>query len=219
MSRYTDLITSEHADKPLFVATVDLSSEPFVNEQSSLLSMPGLYDITTAAGVQLDAVGLWVGQSRFIITPLTGVYFSFDTEGLGLDQGYWQGPYDPTHGSTSLPDSGYRSLLRAVISLNHWDGGIAGAKAAMDPLFPDNQVYVQDRQDMSILVAVGGPPLDPLLGALLTGGYLALKPMGVRINYVFTSLTPYPVFGFDANNSYIGGLDTGTWGQSTPITS
>ena len=60
--------------------------QPFVDEQSVLNSLPGKYDLDSAVGVQLDAVGEWVGISRELAVPLSNVYFSLDIAGLGLDQ-------------------------------------------------------------------------------------------------------------------------------------
>lgn len=216
MTVYTDLITSEHADKPRFRATILASTDPFVGGQAALLAMPGAFDLDTAVGAQLDVVGEWVGIGRQIKTPLTGVYFAWDTDGVGWDEGYWQREFDPTQGLTSLLDEPYRLLLRATIALNQWDGSLEQAKAAIEPLFPNNAIYIQDNQNMTMDVVVSGPTLDVISAALLQGGYLALKPAGVGTNYVFTSEPPAPVFGWDVDNAYLGGWDTGAWGQATP---
>lgn len=218
MSEYTDLVTSEHSERPKFIAVIEVSTDPMVDQQTVVLAFPADYDLDLAVGVQLDAVGMWVGATRYILTPLTGVYFSFGVAGVGFGEGYWRGPFDPLQGITTLSDEFYRLLLRATIALNNWDGTLAMAVAAIAPLFPDNLVYIQDNQDMSISIAVAGPPLDVILAALLTGGYLALKPVGVRINYFFPSEPDGPVFGFGADNAYIGGFGTGSWGADAPFT-
>ncbi|MGC7970039.1 DUF2612 domain-containing protein, partial [Salmonella enterica] len=73
-------------------------------------TLPFDFDLDQAIGVQLDAVGEWVGISRNITVPLAGVYFSFDIAGLGFDQGVWKGPFDPDTGLTTLDDDTYRLL-------------------------------------------------------------------------------------------------------------
>lgn len=216
MSTYTDLVTSEHADKPKFMAALEAITGPIAGALALLEGLPAGFDLDTATGAQLDVVGEWVGIGRNIQTPLEGVYFAFDTEGVGWDEGYWKREFDPTQGLTSLLDEPYRLLLRATIALNRWDGSIAEAKAAIAPIFPGAAIYIQDNQDMSMTVAVGGPKLDVISAALLTGGYLALKPAGVRIDFVFTSAPPAPIFGFDLGAPYVGGWDVGAWGQDTP---
>lgn len=52
--------------------------------------------------------------------------------------------------------------------------------------------------------------------ALLAGGYIPLKPEGVRVNYtIVTSVEGAPIFGFDVQNDLIAGFDVGAWG--TPL--
>lgn len=218
MTKYTDLITAEHALRTKFVATIGASTQAALDQQALAVSLTAAFDLDTAVGVQLDAVGAWAGIKRSVLIPLTGVYFAWDTMGVGWNQGYWKGQFDPSQGLSNLGDTSYRLLIRATIALNHWDGTIGGAIAAITPLFPLNYVYIQDNQDMSITVAVSGPPVDLVSAALLTGGYLALKPVGVRLNVYFPSAATGAVFGFDADNAYVGGWGHGSWGISAPFT-
>lgn len=137
-SNYTGLITSEHSDKPKYMAMVGAVAQPLVDALNVSQGMPDDFDLDTAIGVQLDQVGLWIGIGRRINTPLTGVYFSFDTVGLGFDQGVWKGPFDPDTGVIELDDETYRLLLRAKIAANHWDGMMETSKPILDAVFnPD----------------------------------------------------------------------------------
>lgn len=251
---YLSLITSEHQPRPKFMATVDLLAGAMADLQNVLLSLPDLYDLDVAVGDQLDTVGLWVGVSRNVKTPLTGVYFSLDDPLLGFDHGVWQGPFDPTTGITVLDDTTFRMLIRTRIQANHWDGTldssadiinsifgqpveqtdfvvvlidgtpvVVGSGAAAVPLATAPQleptpgasyVFIQDNGDMSITVGVAGQVPNALFLALLAGGYIPLKPEGVRVNYyVVTSQNGSPVFGFDISNQYIAGLDSGAWAR------
>ena len=213
LATYTSLITSEHNDKPNFMAVIAALCQPFVDGQAVLNAMPQDYDIDTAVAAQLDTVGLWVGQSRNITTPLTGVYFALDTAGVGLDQGTWFGPFDSTTGLTSLPDDSYRVLLKAKIANNQWAGNVPDAYVFLDQVFPGDQAFIQDNGDMTMLLGVvGSTPLNAVTYALLTNGYLDVKPVGVRINYYVTpSVVGAPIFGFDVENTTISGLDVGGW--------
>lgn len=210
---YTGKITSEHADKPKFSAMVAAVAQCFVDAQNGLAAMPAAFDLDGAVGKQLDSVGLWVGVSRIVATPLTGVYFSFDTAGLGFDQGVWKGPFDPDTGVTSLDDDTYRLLIRARIGANHWDGTLAGTKAILEQIFNgDTHVYLQDNQDMSITVGISGKVPSALFLALLSGGYIPIKPQAVRVSYyLVTSADGAPLFGFDMGNDYVAGFDAGAW--------
>ncbi|VVE69237.1 bacteriophage protein [Pandoraea pnomenusa] len=214
---YTGKITSEHADKSRFTAMVAAVAQCFVDGQNALEGMPASFDLDAAIGKQLDDVGLWVGVSRYVATPLAGVYFSLDTGGLGFDQGAWKGPFDPDTGVTTLDDETYRLLIRARIGANHWDGTLAGSKPIIEQIFGGGtEVFIQDNQDMSITVGIAGKVPSALFLALLAGGYIPLKPQTVRVSYyLVTSTDGAPLFGFDMASAYVSGFDNGAW--ATPL--
>lgn len=217
ITKYTDRITSEHNQQPDFMAVVEALAQPMVDLQNLLGSMPGKFDLDDAVGVQLDDVGLWVGISRNVSVPLAGVYFSFDTDGVGFDQGNWKGPFDPDTGLTRLDDDTYRLVIRAKIGANHWDGTLESSKAILDSIFGGGTfVFIQDNQDMSMTIGVSGHVPSAVFLALLSGGYIPLKPEGVRINIVIvTTVDGAPIFGFDMDNNLVAGFDEGAWG--TPL--
>lgn len=210
---YIDLVTSEHRDKPKFIETLKALIDPLINVMDVANSMAGKYDLNVAVGQQLDTVGEWVGRTRLLTVPLTDVYFSFDIEGLGYDQGYILGPFDPLTGLVALSDEPYRTLLRATIAANHWDGSIVQAYAAWDIVFQNTpfNILIIDNGDMTMDFALMGGEPDAVTKSLLTGGYLALKPSGVRItNYFIPSVPHTPLFGFDLDNDSIAGFDVGS---------
>jgi hypothetical protein len=215
-STYTGLITSEHNQQPNFVATVALSVQPFVDGQNVLGPMPSQYDLDNAVGVQLDTVGIWVGRSRNVETPLPNVYFSGGVTGLGWGQGVWKGPFDPTQGLTSLDDDTYRLLLRAVIAANNWDGSIPSALAALANIFNDTEtpgtlLWIEDGLDMTMTFVLSGEQPPVVFQAILATGLVPLKPGGVEANYVMTSVYDTPVFAWGMDNSYGAGWGTGAW--------
>lgn len=214
---YTGLITSEHNQRPKFMGVVAALAQPMVDLMNLLGTMPDKFDLDTAVDAQLDDVGRWVGISRRVATPLTGVYFSLDTAGVGFDQGNWKGPFDPDTGLTDLDNETYRLVLRSKIGANHWDGTLESSAAILNSIFNgDTYVFIQDNQDMSMTIGVAGKVPSAVFLALLEGGYIPLKPEGVRVNYVIvTSVDGEPVFGFDVENQFIAGLDVGAWG--TPL--
>jgi hypothetical protein len=73
---YLNLITSQHRDKPKFVATVQATVSPLVALQDTLKGLVQDYDLDTAIGQQLDIIGQWAGVTRNLNTPLTGVYLT-----------------------------------------------------------------------------------------------------------------------------------------------
>lgn len=217
MSKYVDLITSYHASKPLFVQHVDLSTRPLVDAASTMAGMTAAFDIDTAVGVQLDIIGEWVGRSRVVSEPITGVYFSFDTDGLGFEQGVWQGPYDPDSGFTKLSDEVYRVILKAKIAINNWDGTNDSLPDILNTALTGSGLAMQiiDNQDMTISVIVF-PETDIAdvsreLLAAIRQGYLTVKAAGVLAGSIIIPSTGTRMFGFDLDNEYFAGFDTGAW--------
>ena len=213
---YSGLITSGHNDKPRFMATLGALCRPLVEGINFMAGLPFDFDLDRARGVQLDAVGEWVGISRRIVIPLSGIYFSLDVIGLGLDESVWKGPYDPDSGLTSLDDDTYRLLIKAKIGANHWDGTLAGSAAILNSIFDSGtSVFIEDHQDMSMIIGVAGKIPSPVFLALLAGGYIPIKPAGVRISIaVVTTVDNAPLFGFDMNNQYVSGFDGGAWART-----
>lgn len=181
VSPYLSRVPNENASQPKFIATLTATLQPLADNIAILESMPGLYDLDAAVGVQLDAVGLWVGAPRTIQTALPNVWFTFNTPGLGFNQGVWRGNFDPTTGATVLGDDVYRLYLRAVIGADHWDGTIPGAHAVLDPLLAPGGtgITIQDNGDMTMTVAFTGTPPTPIIAALFTNGYIQFRPPGV----------------------------------------
>ncbi|ESN50405.1 DUF2612 domain-containing protein [Enterobacter sp. MGH 16] len=224
MSKYTDLITNYHATKPKFFDHVDLSTRPLIDITTATRGLVTAFDIDTAVGVQLDTLGLWIGRSRIVSQPISGVYFSLDTDGLGFDQGIWQGPYDPDSGYTTLSDETYRIVLKAKIAINNWDGRNDSLPPILDAATEGSGLKMQivDNQDMTISVWVF-PETDISdvsleLIAAIRQGYLTVKAAGVWGGSIETPAVETPsegnrFFGFDIENEYIAGFDEGAWGK------
>ncbi|UTJ45703.1 DUF2612 domain-containing protein [Atlantibacter subterranea] len=217
MSKYTELITNYHADKPLFFQHINLTTRPLSDVSSSVAGLVDAFDIDQAVGVQLDILGLWIGRSRYVSEPISGVYFCWDTDGVGYDQGIWQGPYDPDTGYTALSDDTYRVILKAKIAINMWDGQNDSLPAILDAATAGSGLRMQivDNQDMTISVWVF-PETDisavslELLAAIRQG-YLTVKAAGVWSGAIQTPSTGNRFFGFDLENDYIAGFEAGAW--------
>lgn len=218
LKNYTGLITSEHADKPLFNAMVEESVKPFLGVTNLELQYQMLYDVDFAIGQQLDIVGQWVGVTRDLKTALF-IYFSFDTEGLGFDEGLWKGRFDASTGITKLDDFHYRLLIKARILNNVWDGSIENAYQLANIVFSQYNLvlFIEDYADLTMSVGLAGTGIiDSVIFALLTQGYFKIKPAGVRIRNYFTASTPGPLFAFDLNDGInFAGLDSGVWANVT----
>lgn len=147
IQHYLDRIPWAHNDKPKFMAMIRRALQPFVDAQAVLASIPELFDIDSAVGVQLDRVGKKIGRSRNITVPISNVWFSFGDPLRGFGRGLWRGPYSDGTQVSTLDDEVYRKLLRAKIRANVWDGTVEGAQDALDAFFddPETQVFVVDQ--------------------------------------------------------------------------
>lgn len=214
LETYLGLVTGYHKNKPKFREMLSLLLEPVIAVQQFLEHLPVDFDLDVAVGAQLDVVGEWVGRSRFVQLPPINVYFTWDDDWRGWDLGVWRGPYDDEFSATRLDDETYRILLRAKIAANHWDGTVGGAKEALAIMFPegDTFVFIIDNGDMTMTFAVAGKIPSILYLALLAEGYIPLKPEGVHADYLVTTTDDTPLFGWDVDNEYIAGWDTGSWG-------
>lgn len=182
---YSGLITGEHKDKPFFVAIVELLCSGFSDEVDLMETVSALFDLDGADHSRLDAIGHWVGLPR--------------TQNV------------PTIGSVDLEDADYKTLLRAKILANHWDGSWDGYVAVLDGIFVGTgmTMFAVDNQDMSMdIYILGGTPTS-LQMALLNGGLLPPKPEGVRINGFF--VISGPLFGLSFSTFLIDGLDVGAF--------
>lgn len=219
LTDYLDLIPPANSDKPNFLAFLSAMVQPFVDEINVLEGVPLKFDLDVAQGMQLDVVGEWVGLSRILAVPISGVYFSFDTSGVGFDQGLWLGPSDPTEGVVTLDDETYRNFLYIKIAANHWNGSLGDAQRILAEVFQSQTgtlFFIQDNFDMTMTIGIAGVLPSELFIALLQDRYIFLKPAAVGIREVIiTSVDGDSLFGFDNDNPYIQGFDEGAWGTIT----
>lgn len=182
---YLALITSQHADKPIYTATVEAAVDPAAKLQAVEAFAVPLLSVDFAVGVQLDWIGEWVGITRRVPTPIIGVYFSWDNiVATGWNSGIWKGPFDPDTGLTELPDDDYRILIRAKIQANIRGRSVEDIYAILDAAFPGTTIGVTDNNDMTIDVTYTIADFTPVQEAILTHGLIPIKPCGVGITYI-----------------------------------
>lgn len=180
---YLNLVTHEWVLKPKFMALLRLLLKKFDDVSQCLVSMDTAYDLDSAVGVQLDALGTVVGAARTV----------------GFQ------PSDSV--SPVLDDDTYRIYIKAKIGQNQWDGTILSLYPLWQQLFPDGTIVVEDNQDMTVNITVTGA-FTSILQDLILNGYIVPRPEGVLYNYLFSTL---PAFGFGSSPGYIAGFDTGHW--------
>lgn len=213
---YLNLITSQHRDRPRFAATMEALVSPLNMLAEALERMRLDFDLDTAVGAQLDAVGVRVGRSRFVRMPIEGVYFEWNTELLGWGQGVWKGRFDPDTGVVALSDDVYRMLLKAKIAANAWDGTTPQAYEIWAAAFADRGeggvIFIEDSGRMSMIIGISVRPMSAIMQQLLLQQYIPLKPAGVRVEfYAVIAEEPGPLFAWNCDSEALSGWGSGTW--------
>jgi hypothetical protein len=187
-----------------------------VDAQDMLRKLTADFDLDTAVGVQLD---MWIGRTRYVKEPISGVFFAFDmpNDRVGFDQGVWLGKYDTTDAIMAMDDETYRTVLKLQAIANHWDGTLTDIADDLDRVFPG--IAIQDLGDtppglMAMDVLIPSSLLNSLLLFVLEQDF-PVKPSGVRVNFIETTLSTQPIFAFDvpfSTGSPLGGFDEAAWG-------
>jgi hypothetical protein len=178
---HIELLTSQYKLSPRLLdwTSAVLDKVGEANATGELMSLE--LDIDQAVGVQLDLLGGILGQGR-------------------------QVGFQPTDGSSPiLGDATYRVLLKARVAQNHWDGKVASLYPVWQDLFPGGSIVISDSQEMSANVSLSGS-FTSIIRELIEKGYIVPRPQGVLYSYNFGT-TPY--FGYDYDNTFISGYDTG----------
>lgn len=183
ISHYTNLLTSQYRVAPRLNAWLTALLQPLDDASTCLTSLATAFDLTFAYGVQLDVIGARIGVPRLVnFQPSGGV-------------------------SPVLDDGTYRLLLQARVAYNSWDGTIDGLQSTWQTLFPGGRIVILDAQNMTATVTMSGA-ISSLIQDLITHDYIVPRPETVQYNYVFSTL---PAFGFDRDDTYVGGFDHGKW--------
>lgn len=194
LDTYLALIPAEHSDKPKFVALFSAIANSYIAVQQTIAGFVDDFYLETAIGVQLDAVGLWVGVSRILKEPITGIFFTFDSAVVGetWDTGIWKSQFAPGDALYVLPDNLYRLAIKLKILENRWDGTIPQLYDIWYQIFAGDGIdlYIQDNQDMSFDAYFVSTRLSVAQQRIIENSGLFPKPAGVSLNYIFTDTPP-----------------------------
>lgn len=117
------------------------------------------------------------------------VFFAFDIDGRGFDEAL----IEPHIFAFDTPGRGFDE--------SRW-------------LEPNENDGSRTVVDMEIAVIVSGEMPDAIDLAILANRLLPVRPAGVQMETMVTSISGAPIFGFDADNDVIGGFDRGAFGVS-----
>jgi hypothetical protein len=163
LSSYQDLITSEHKDKPKYMATVTALLRHSTDIYETAVYMDDYFDLDESEGKQEDILGILVGADREV-------------------------SYQPDHADSSiLNDEMYRVLIKSKIAKNAWKGGIEDLQEIWRVLF-GQPLKIIDNQDMTIDVDVAGFSIgsadDAAIKEMIQHGLIVPKPQSVRLNFL-----------------------------------
>lgn len=184
-ANYIKLLTSQYQNAVKFKSWLQHNLDILHDGMTAAHSINDRFDIDFASGAQLDIIGTIVGQKRIL-------------------------PFEPTDGSDPVLDNEtYRSLLKAKIAMNHWDGQLYSIEQQWQLIFPETQIIIVDNQDMTINVSVLGT-LSSLLQDLIEHDMLIPRPQGVKMNLEWSPETT-AYFAYDMENNEYNGYDIGRW--------
>lgn len=191
MTDYTKLITSQHVRAPKFMAMMKVLSDGLDSMNQVTLSMPSARDIDNASGQQLDDIGVWVGRPRVVEDILTPAFFGFSDdlaaqpfgEVINVSIGgrfYEQDESFST--SSTLGDPEYRTILKAKIVKNQWNGLLDGLEAAMQYVF-GAPCSVIDSANLTLQLIIGRP-ITAIEKTLLSTFDILPRTAGVAITSI-----------------------------------
>lgn len=154
---YLNLITSEHYDKPKFMAWLTAVLNIGDSGITVANAIPSAFDVNQATGVSLDTLGQQIGRTRFL-------------------------PFQLSDGTNPvLDDSNFRTSLKAKIAQNQWDGTIPQMYELWNDAFPEANLQIKDNQNMSMTATIRGQ-LGLQSVELVTVGYIFPKPGAVSLD-------------------------------------
>jgi hypothetical protein len=180
---YIGLLSSEYVNSPKLNKLLYVLLRKFDDVTNVIMLMDTAFDLDSASGVQLDMLGQTVQAYRTVgFQPSGGV-------------------------SPVLDDTTFRILIKAKIAQNQWTGTLDSLYPLWQQLFPAGNIIIADNQNMSANIFMTGT-FTSIMQDLIRNGYIVPRPEGVQYTYLFGAL---PMFGFDLDNVFIAGFDTGKW--------
>lgn len=181
---YLNLITSEHATKPKYMAWVKELLRPFIEAIKLNDDIKKAFNLNTSVGVQLDTIGKILVLDRRV-------------------------NFEPTDGSSSLlDDDNYRFILKAKVIKNQWKGTISDFYTFWNTLMGQElNIFLVDNQNMDPVAVVWDSQVDSMTQDLLSNGYIIPKPAGLGLT--IRKIDPDDLFGFFGSG--LNGFDQGVF--------
>lgn len=113
-------------------------------------------------------------------------------------------------------DEQLRTLIKAAILRNTWDGSSSQAYTTWQMMFPGITMQIVSNTGMEKTVLIIGTPTVEQKELMMSGLIIPVAA-GVKLNLQFLDPTQ-PLFAFDPDGSvtYLAGWDVGYWDSATP---
>lgn len=182
VSDYLGLITSEHNQRPKYMATIQATCQGASDNQFVLSQFAFLFDLDQAIGDQEDILGVWIGLLRSGLSDT--VYRVLLKAKVALNN--WDG---------TVP--GMYKIWSTAFS-----GNVQG-------LVQDNQDMSMFVVFLEFFPGLDPASYTEVVTLLLEGNF-DLRPAGVQwLGYYIPSSPTHPVFACDVETSVMAGPDVG----------
>ena len=169
--------------------------------------------IDTAVGVQLDNLGLIVGQPREVEDGAYALYFGFlgNPNGTGFNDAPFYEDGEPLLTTKVLDDSLYRLYIKARAASNRSSGTPEDVIRFFQALFGgDTNTIVEDDGIAHAIVSVGHIFSDEELLIVKSDATNGWIPRPAGVSYTIRQFTPEGYFGF-AGNPQAAGFGVGSF--------
>lgn len=192
--KYSELLMWQYK-LPKAISEIDLTTGFWVEFMQHCLEFASSWDIETAEGYNLDALGRIFGVSRTSVSIQEKDYLTYyeQTGGLGWGKGRWYVGGEAFRETVLLNDSEFRFLIRARIWKLYQNPSIDYLTDALQDLTGED-AYIIDHGDMTMTVVYGSDiDLDSFIKFAVEN--LDILPRPVGIGYKFEQASA-KYFGF-----------------------
>lgn len=220
-----DVVISQYANSPILTAWMSAWFSTIDPTEFFDLFFDNMWNMDTNWGYGLDVWGRIVGGLSFtrtiqVVVPVP--YFSFDDPELGFDTpgADIYAPGDPLTeiAPQALQDTDWRRLIMARAAGNISNGSISSVLFAYNTFFSwyGSQVFINETNtqyaSMDYMLCVSGSPISLLELTILTDDLITQSSTGTNMEILVASAPGGPIFGFDRDDSVVGGFDHGVIG-------
>jgi len=207
VQRGLNRLMTQWADKPVTIGLLKSYLQSIQVIEDQWFQLLEERNITDGQGVQLDNLGLLIGQSRDVIEGAYAKYFGF--AGNPNSDGFNQEPFfitgDPLVVTKSLDDAQYRLYLRARAASNSSSATPEDLIKFFKALFGVNtNTIVTDTDTATATISVGHMFTDDERLLVLSSRQNGMIPKPAGVIYKVRQFSENGYFGFNADSQAKG---------------